>query len=588
MINFLKFKKIVKIFVLLIISFNIFYASLFIVQYFTISYEKSSEDNTTVNHVSVSSDGKRFVAATEMNIYYYESGNRKGELIYEEEGICCQFDEVELSSNGKYIAVINNNELRIFKTSDGELLWNKTIDGGSDYYGWMPLEISSEGEYIALGANGGKVYLFHRDSSTPLWDYDIGEGEIELAMSSSGDTIVAGNINNDEGDGKVFLFSKETSTPLWNYPYDGDWVHIAISENGKHIAVGSSSNRIYYFDKSSNKPKMNYKISGDHYVRSIDISEDGNEVVVGSSDGKVYLFDTSDSELLSSYNIGGGNVRQVKLFKDGSFIAVSKIFASTFFNFYNIYYFEHGSNTPKWALFDLLSIWEVDFSADGSKFVSGGGSGLILYQVDSCYTYPNNLVYVWSIFIIDILFLIVAIGYRKKKHHYQADVKYDKYKDELKSDINLAKKYRTEGKISDSQMQLKNTLEKVKTAEIEAEAGTSSLKEKRLKELNQVETECKRIDHEIVQAQVREKILEISNKYPRMQIEEIGEECGIQNQLLIINLIKDMIKNKKIIAKYYSSTNSIVFDREQISEDIDELIRQFEEWEQKGKQQKKI
>jgi WD40 repeat protein len=96
------------------------------------------------------------------------------------------------------------------------------------------VSISSDGSYIAAGSGDGKVYLFSRSSSTPLWSYQTGNVGCSVSISSDGSYIAAGSI-----DGKVYLFSRSSSTPLWSYQ-TGNWVlSVSISSDGSYIAAGS-------------------------------------------------------------------------------------------------------------------------------------------------------------------------------------------------------------------------------------------------------------------------------------------------------------------------------------------------------------
>ncbi|SVE21205.1 uncharacterized protein METZ01_LOCUS474059, partial [marine metagenome] len=44
--------------------------------------------------------------------------------------------------------------------------------------------ISADGEYIVVGSDDYKVYLFDKDSSTPLWSYTTGNEVHTVAISA--------------------------------------------------------------------------------------------------------------------------------------------------------------------------------------------------------------------------------------------------------------------------------------------------------------------------------------------------------------------------------------------------------------------
>ena len=78
------------------------------------------------------------------------------------------------------------------------------------------MTISADGEYIVAGTNSNsdedKIYLFDKDSSTPLCNYTYCCGVLSVAISADGEYIAAGS-----DDYKVYIFDKDSSTPLWSY-----------------------------------------------------------------------------------------------------------------------------------------------------------------------------------------------------------------------------------------------------------------------------------------------------------------------------------------------------------------------------------
>jgi hypothetical protein len=63
---------------------------------------------------------------------------------------------------------------------------------------------------------------------------------------------------------------------------------------------------------------------------------------------------------------------------------------------------------------------------------------------------------------------------------------------------------------------------------------------------------------------IKEKLIELSKKYSRLLIKEIEEELNLKNQgTLIREAIKDMIEKEEFKAKFFSSSDSIVFQIDQ-------------------------
>ena len=59
---------------------------------------------------------------------------------------------------------------------------------------------------------------------------------------------------------------------------------------------------------------------------------------------------------------------------------------------------------------------------------------------------------------------------------------------------------------------------------------------------------------------IKTKVLELSTKFSRLFIKEIAEECNIKRPGLIRRAIEDMIEKKEIEAKYFASSESVVFE----------------------------
>ena len=59
---------------------------------------------------------------------------------------------------------------------------------------------------------------------------------------------------------------------------------------------------------------------------------------------------------------------------------------------------------------------------------------------------------------------------------------------------------------------------------------------------------------------IKESLIELSKKYSRLLIKEIEEELNLRNKgRLIRDVLKDMIEKDEIKAKFFSSSDSVVF-----------------------------
>jgi len=66
----------------------------------------------------------------------------------------------------------------------------------------LSLDFSVDGEELAVGSD--KVYLFDKDSGTPLWSYTTGNSVKSVGISADGEDIIGGS-----GDKEIYLFDKD-------------------------------------------------------------------------------------------------------------------------------------------------------------------------------------------------------------------------------------------------------------------------------------------------------------------------------------------------------------------------------------------
>jgi WD40 repeat protein len=145
-----------------------------------------------------------------------------------------------------FYSLDKNSERRIDKQIDQpqmsrhDYLWDYyVIDSDEDSF-WDSA-ISSDGNYSVVGTGKysnsyiGRVYLFHKSNSTPIWNYTINNDIRSVAISADGSYIVAGG-----GNSFVYLFHKSNSAPIWNFSAPSGGVRsVAISLDGNYIVAAA-------------------------------------------------------------------------------------------------------------------------------------------------------------------------------------------------------------------------------------------------------------------------------------------------------------------------------------------------------------
>jgi len=274
------------------------------------------------------------------------------------------------------------------------LLWSYEIEIPNEEI--ECIAISDGGNYVVMGTTEyvgeqAGIYLFSKDSNTPLWKYHPVDRVWSVDISADGSYIAAavGRAPNS----KVYLFSKSSSTPLWSKPTEGhaSWFGpIEISSDGNYIVTTEWSNapnatrKGYLFHRSSSIPLWTCTV--DRGTHCLDISEDGSYLAISNLPG-LGLFHKSSNIPLWTSDIG---VYSVSMSNDGSYIAAG--FGEYVNGGYTLglYLFHKSNSTPLWcysterggAATQLASI-----SGDGDYIVLAscprGSEAIYLFDKDS-------------------------------------------------------------------------------------------------------------------------------------------------------------------------------------------------------------
>ncbi len=128
-------------------------------------------------------------------------------------------------------------------------------------------------------------------------------------------------------------------------------------------------------------------------------------------------------------------------------------------------------------------------------------------------------------------------------------------KQKKKSENKLRKKL----KLVDSLMQENRIVEALKNlSEIEKLAKLSDLIDF-VNEAEQKIIDCKKMELDTIN-QIKQTVLNLGRRYPRLELMDISEKCGIKNEALIEMVIREMIKNKEIHGDYFSASKSLVLE----------------------------
>ena len=246
---------------------------------------------------------------------------------------------VAISSNGRRIAVGASeiNTIRVYDDIGGA--WVKQFEYvGEDNLG-TTVALSANGQVLAAGAPAappdtdnipnGKVIVFEAFAdifaNTPTAVLLGSQGEMlgsSLALSASGDKLVAAGMAYENSSGRANVYSRDPTDHKWSLtfrkflaeavPGQEFGVSLAISPNGTRIACGGKgdiglSGRVQVFDASTSDVVLDVVAPFDNEDFGISVTLSDMELAVGSPDptednaskGHVYLYNL-DAEVPSA------------------------------------------------------------------------------------------------------------------------------------------------------------------------------------------------------------------------------------------------------------------------------------------------
>jgi len=272
---------------------------------------------------------------------------------------------VTISSNGTYVAIgyggsavgSDDGGVSYFNEStkrNGEIIeptwtnWFIKMNGRVDR---RCLDISDDGEYVAVAGTGTCIYFFEncsklRGEGNGIYNWTANWSNIEellcIDLTPDGRYMVAGGYLND--DNLTLGYVNQTGDLLWYWSsieWNGTVWDVAISDDGSSVVLGLSYHTgdpndteygVRYFNNSynlagvdppatwwytsSNIPGMNV---------SVDLSGSGNEVIYGDQylTSWEYWYDAKNRYGSSYAPIGSGMiVYDVSISEDGTIIAV--------------------------------------------------------------------------------------------------------------------------------------------------------------------------------------------------------------------------------------------------------------------------
>jgi hypothetical protein len=371
-----------------------------------------------VNDVAVSRNGNYIAAVNNSGLFFFRWDSSTPLWWYNHNTPTEKFLSVAISADGSYVIVGNNSYPPTAPTPTGSIYYfgNCITRSGlqaANSYDWTSrhfwgsfspdverrtIDISDNGEYVAVGGTGDNLYYFfgctQKSGSMLSWDWTAGVMFEVLAVDMSPDgqyIALGGNWSATEGDVGFISNANYQGTHIMNWTRGGLTLirDVAVSDDGSAVAASGGSDHagnLYYWANAkalTDGPPSTWNST--QSFADVDMSSNGNMVVGGAFDFSLHFWNgaliRSGSNSPETWtNLNGELIYDVAISNDGEIIAAvtpygagvtSQVYFLTYQNFLI------GNFTEPYGL-SMLSM-----SGDGGIVAAGGATidSLHVYQI---------------------------------------------------------------------------------------------------------------------------------------------------------------------------------------------------------------
>jgi uncharacterized repeat protein (TIGR01451 family) len=359
------------------------------------SYVPMIED--PIKFADISGNGEFIVAGWNTSVTFFRTSSNVPLWTYD---TCFEVKAAALSENGQYLAIGYANNVAFFDTSSPVPVWTYTTTYPITPAPRESLDISRDGEYIAVGTGNtftttGDMYMFNRAGNL-MWTDSFPNFVLSVRISGDGNYVVAGSWMH-----QVRLYSVSTGIRCWASSVGSDPHYAtALSYDAAYVASGQgNANAIRLFNRGGSLLRS-YALSGSIFQMAM--SDDGvymAEAQYKESVNAFRLLRTDSSTPVWTYPLTLMG-RTIDMSLNASYIAAGSEDA-------NVYLFEKASGTPLQIYFTGGFVREVSMDYSGVYYVAASASGLFvfntaggndpLWQWTNARPAPGNeLTYVWE------------------------------------------------------------------------------------------------------------------------------------------------------------------------------------------------
>ena len=242
--------------------------------------------------LALSGDGSILVLGSDQNNRtLYCINTTSGDVIWKyEKKSTSNWDEIAVSEDGSQIFVAGNGIVYAFKKDNNQTVWiyNASSIISPIFSQFRGIALSEDADYLAVtlyDVTKSYLFLLNKTNGFLFWSYTFSNPIGSVDISRDGEIIAVGGYN-----GVLYVFNKNSNSTLFTWTTSELISGVSITLDGNYIAAGSFSNELRVFTKSGTailEKTLNDKVT------TIDISSDGKLLIAGTKLGDLYLYEVN-------------------------------------------------------------------------------------------------------------------------------------------------------------------------------------------------------------------------------------------------------------------------------------------------------
>lgn len=285
-------------------------------------------------------------------------------------------ESAEFSRDNRYIVSGTkfDNQVVMWRTSDGTELWRAQTDEEIERVGW-----SADGSVVASCSEDYLVRIFDAKTGELVKKLQHTQGIDALTWSNDGQWLATGEEKLEKGLGKIRLFKMPEASMVFEVNHGETVNSLHFSSDDRYLVSTGDNAEIRIWDVANGmKLIKTFKAAKREGGVTVRFSPDDRYVVASGFYGEIYVWEVESEKLIRHFNTTGRKIETIDFTPDGRYLLTAGNDPYIRILRMETILDEEMKGIPVAWQSDVIDGAEyLDFNSDGSFLVSAHQDGTI-------------------------------------------------------------------------------------------------------------------------------------------------------------------------------------------------------------------